>query len=188
MTDSFFKYAAIAAIAATMSVAASAQSFVKGDNVAGVSIGFGGYYSGALYSGSGVSRIPAISLYYENCVKDNLFDAKSSLGIGGYLGYTSIKVADVLKTSNTVIGVRGALHYGLGDKFDAYTGLMLGYDIVSWKWLDTYGGLLGGNASSSGLAFSWFLGGRYYFTDTFAAFAELGWGVAVFNIGVALKF
>ena len=166
----------------TAHVSAQTPSFVKGDNVAGISIGFGGYYSGALYSG--VKRMPAISLYYENCVKDNLFDEKSSLGIGGMLGYTSAKVENSFKTSHTTIGVRGALHYAFVDKLDTYTGLMLGYDIVTWKWVGTdWGG-----AASSGLAFSWFLGARYYFTDNLAVFAELGYGVAIFNIGVALKF
>ena len=154
----------------------------KGDNIAAAGIGFGGYYSGALYSG--VKRMPAISLYYEHIVKDNLFDEKSALGIGGMLGYTSAKVNNSFKTSNTVIGVRGSLHYSFVDKLDTYTGLMLGYDIVSWKW----DGIDYGGSASSGLAFSWFLGARYYFTDKVAAFAELGYGVAVLNLGVALKF
>ena len=165
-------------------VSGQTPSFVKGDQVAGISIGFGGYYSGALYSGSGVSRVPAITLYYENCVKDNLFNEKSSLGIGGTLGYTSIKVSNVLKQSNIVIGARGALHYAFVDKLDTYTGLMLGYQIVNTKW-DGYD--LGG-ATGSGLVGSWFLGARYYFTGTLAGFAEIGYGVAIFNIGLALKF
>jgi len=187
MKSVFLKKVAIVAIAAvTMSVAVQAQTttFNKGDNLAGVSIGFGGYYSGAFYNN--VSRMPAISFYYENCVKDNLFDEKSSLGIGGMLGYTSAKWSDYWKVSNTVIGARGALHYAFVDKLDTYTGLMLGYEIVSWKYYDS--GFKGSGTAASGLAFSWFLGARYYFTDTVAAFAELGYGVAVFNVGVSLKF
>ena len=183
------KKAAIIVIAVvTMSMVAQAQvpSFNKGDNVVSVGVGIGGYYSGSFYSGSGVNRMPAISLYYENCVKDNLFDAKSSLGIGGMVGYTSAKWSNYWKTSHTTFGVRGALHYALVNKLDTYTGLMLGYDVVSWKYYDTYY-KSSGNAASD-IAFSWFLGARYYLTDTFAAFAEVGYGVANFNLGLTLKF
>jgi hypothetical protein len=88
--------------------------------------------------------------------------------------------------SHTVIGVRGALHYQLGDKFDAYTGLFLGYDIVSWKYDDSWSGAKG--SVGSAFDYSWFLGARYYFTDTFAAFGELGVGLAPVNLGVSLKF
>jgi len=185
---SIFKKAAIVAIAlVTISVSAWAQtsSFVKGDNVVGASIGFGGFYSGSWYSSA--SRLPFIALYYENCVKDNLFDENSALGIGAILGHTSIKWSDNWKYSNTIIGLRGALHYAFVDNLDTYTGLMLGYDIWSHKY---YGSWSGGNYSggSSGLAFSWFLGARYYFNDNIAALCELGYGVAPINIGLALKF
>ena len=157
---------------------AQIPSFNKGDNVAGVSIGLGGYYSGSFYTGSGVSRLPYIGLYYENCVKDNLFDEKSAIGIGGMLGHTSVK-GNGWNSSVTVLGFRGALHYAFVDKLDTYTGLMLGYNIYN------YSGYTGHN---SGLYLGWFLGARYYFTDTFAALAELGYGAAVLNLGVALKF
>ena len=164
-----------------IAVQASAQipSFNQGDNVAGATIGFGGYYSGSYWNN--VTRIPLISLYYENCVKDNLWDEKSSLGIGGMLGYTSVKYEN-WKTSTTVLGFRGALHYAFVDKLDTYTGLMLGYNIISWND-DIY---KYGNGSHVYIA--WFLGARYYFTDTFAALAELGVGAASINLGVAFKF
>ena len=188
MTSIFKKVAIIAIAAVTMSGVANAQtpSFVKGDNVAGVSIGFGGYYSGTFYKGSGISRMPFIAAYYENCVKDNLWDDKSSLGIGGMVGYTQIKIADWYTVSDLILGVRGALHYAFVDKLDTYTGLMLGYDIYNIKWADGSTTHIG--EGTSGLAISWFLGARYYFTDNFAAFAELGYGVAVINFGVSIKF
>ena len=183
----FFKKAAIVAIAATaINVAAIAQSsFVKGDNVVGVSIGFGGYYSGTYYRD--VTRIPYIALYYENCVKDNLFDEKSAIGIGAMVGHTSVTWSDFYRTSTTNIGIRGSLHYAFVEKLDAYTGLMLGYNIVSWKWLGTSPGYGDGNAASRVYG-SWFLGARYYFNDNVAVFSELGYGAAVFNVGLALKF
>ncbi|MDR2926846.1 MAG: hypothetical protein LBV41_01375 [Cytophagaceae bacterium] len=180
--------AAVACLAAfTFGATAGAQNFTKGDNVASGAIGFGGYYSDVLYSEG--SSLPVISLYYERGIKDNLWDEKSSIGIGGMLGYTSFDYGGLggFKTSHTVIGARGALHYQFVDKLDTYTGLFLGYDIVSFKWNDsTWGGT--NNAAGSAFDYSWFIGARYYFTGTFAVFGELGVGLAPVNIGVALKF
>jgi hypothetical protein len=181
------KKAAVIIIAAvTMNMVANAlTSFDQGDKVVGVAIGLGGYYSGSYYSD--VSRLPFISFYYEQCVKDNLFDEKSSLGIGGMLGYTQVKLSDWWKTNTTVIGLRGALHYGFVDKLDTYAGLMLGYNVVSWKWLDNSLSSGSGNASS-GLALGGYIGARYYFSDNIAAFAEAGYGAGNLNLGIALKF
>lgn len=162
-------------------------SFQQPDKVAGLSIGLGG----TLYSGydSGFSRTPAISLTFEQCVKDNLFDENSSLGIGGVVGFASAKYnapgdAWSWKSTNFILGGRGALHYEFLENLDTYTGLMLGYNIVSTK----YTGDVSQGASGGGFAWAWYLGGRYYFSESLAAFAELGYGIAVLNLGVALKF
>lgn len=156
-----------------------------------VSLGVG--LGGTLYTGSGYSsKMPLISLSYERCLKDNLFDEKSSLGIGGIVGYTSSKWeygGYGWKYSDIVIGVRGALHYQFVNKLDTYTGLMLGYNISSAK---TIGHIpefdWGYSASTGGFAWSWYLGARYYFSNSLAGFAELGYGVSVLNLGIALKF
>jgi len=157
------------------------NTFNKGDKVVNLGVGFGSN----LYSGSGYdSKTPPISASYEVGVKDDLFDEFSSLGVGGYVGYTGAKYAYLggsTKFSSIVIGARGALHYQFIDDLDTYTGLMLGYNIVSVSGTDFPG------ASASEFAFSWFLGGRYYFSDKFAGLVELGSGVAYFTIGVAIK-
>ena len=59
---------------------------------------------------------------------------------------------------------------------------MLGYNIVSAKVTG-----LGAAASSSGLAYSGFVGGRYYFSEKLAAFAEIGYGISVLTFGVSFK-
>ena len=192
MKNVFFKKMAIVAIAAvTMSVAAHAQipTFNKGDNLVGAGIGFGG----TLYSGSGYSnKMPAISFHYEHCVVDNLWDEKSSIGVGGILGYTSAKweySGYGWKYSSVIIGARGSLHYAFVDKLDTYAGLMIGYNIVSAKETGSY--RIGENTyrrSRSAACSYFFVGGRYYLTDNFAAFAELGYGIAIINLGVSIKF
>jgi hypothetical protein len=63
---------------------------------------------------------------------------------------------------------------------------MLGYNIVSAKEYGT-GQWSSFSSEASGLAFSWFLGGRYYFSEKFAGLLELGFGIAYLNIGIALK-
>src|SRR3546814_904514 len=169
-------------------VSAQEQTFQHQDQVVALGIGLGGnLYSGGY--GSGFSRTPAISLTYENCVKDNLFDENSSLGIGGLLGFASAKYSAPgddwsWKSTNFILGARGGLHYQFIDKFDTYTGLMLGYNVVSTK----YTGSVDHGAAGGGFTWAWYLGGRYYLGESMAAFAELGYVIAVLNLGVALKF
>ena len=165
----------------------SQNTFNKGDKVVNLAIGLGNrLYSGGSYS----SVTPAISGSYEYGIKDNLFDANSSLGVGAYLGYTGSKYnygsGYGYKYSDIIIGARGALHYQFIDHLDTYAGLMLGYDIVSAKTFGT--GAPNCNATASAFKFDIFLGGRYYFTDKLAGLLELGSGIAYVNIGVAIKF
>jgi len=160
-------------------------SFAKGDNVLGLNIGFGGNVYGSGYT----SKIPLISLKYEYCIKDNLFDAKSAIGIGAMVGYTSAKYAPLgwgWKYTNVILGVRGALHYQFVNRLDTYAGLMLGYDVVSTKEIGT----VGAGFSSNGSSFTWnfYIGGRYWFTNRLAAMAEIGAGVSILDVGIAYKF
>ena len=168
---------------------AQESTFKQGDKVLNLGIGFGSTF----YSGTGYKAgVPPISASLEFGVKDGVLD-KGSIGIGGYLGYSSHKW-DYLssgwgwKYTNIIIGVRGVFHYPLVDKLDTYTGLLLGYNIATSK---EYGNAIPGynySASSGGVAYSWFIGGRYYFSDSFAGMLELGYGITYLNLGVALKF
>jgi len=171
-------------------VSAQIPTFTKSDNILGVSIGFGGnLYTGyAFYKG--YSRTPAISVYFENCVVDNLFDEKSSIGVGGMLGYTSAKYTGTYgwgwKSTNTIIGARGAFHYAFVDKLDTYAGVVAGFKINTWKWNGS--GYTDSDIGGSGLTSYLFVGARYYFNNSFAAFGELGYGISLLNLGVSLKF
>ena len=162
------------------------NTFNKGDKVLNLAIGLGN----RLYSGSAYSKItPAISGSFEVGVIDELFDENSSLGVGGYVGYTSAEYTYGpgygWKYTDIVIGARGLVHYQLVDDLDSYAGAMLGYDIVSSKTFGT--GVFDGSASASGVDFALFVGGRYYFTEKIAGLLELGYGIAYLNLGVAIK-
>ena len=171
---------------AIVGVNAQSLSFDKGNHVANLTIGFGN----ARYSSGTTSSIPPIAVSYEVGVANNIFD-KASIGVGGYLGYTSAKwdfgYGYSWKSTNIIVGVRGALHYPLVDKLDTYVGLMLAYDINSWTETGTSLGLTGSSSSYGGIFVPGFVGARYFFTDKLAGLAELGWGIAYFNVGLALK-
>ncbi len=156
------------------------STFKKGDKALNLGIGFGSSYYGGFYT----SHMPALSASLEVGVADGILD-KGSIGVGGYIGYSSAKYSTYWKTTNFLIGARGSFHYPLVNKLDTYTGLQLGYNVFSTKYYDnTY--TTGGSAST--LQFAWFAGARYYFSNNIAVFAEVGYGVAYLTVGIALKF
>jgi hypothetical protein len=156
------------------------STFKKGDKALNLGIGFGSSYYGGFYT----SHMPALSASLEVGVADGILD-KGSIGVGGYIGYSSAKYSTYWKTTNFLIGARGSFHYPLVNKLDTYTGLQLGYNVFSTKYYNnTY--TTGGSAST--LQFAWFAGARYYFSNNIAVFAEVGYGVAYLTVGVALKF
>ena len=163
------------------------NTFNKGDKVVNLGLGLGSIlYTGSYYT----SKIPPVSASFEYGVKDELFDEKSSLGVGGYLGYTGAKWEYMnwgWNYNSIIVGGRGALHYQLIDKFDTYTGIMLGLNIVSSKTFGSGGAWNNYSTAGGGITYSWFLGGRYYFTDKLAGLLELGYGVSYLNLGIALK-
>lgn len=173
----------------TIFVVSNAQTptFEKGNGVASLTIGLGN----ALYSSGATSSVPPISASYEVGVVENVFD-RGVIGVGGYVGYTSATWEYNFlgswswKSTDLIIGVRGALHYPFVDNLDTYAGLMLAYNINTWKETgtvstgytrDSYGGII----------LPGFVGARYYFNEKFAGVAELGWGIAYLNIGIAVK-
>jgi hypothetical protein len=168
-------------------ILAQESTFVKGDKVVSLGIGFGtGLYSGTGYT----TTLPPLSGAFEIGVKDGIFE-KGTIGVGGEIGYSGHKWEYSgwgWKYSNIIIGARGNLHYPLAKKLDTYTGLILGFNIVSTKEFGTAYPGYDYTASSSGLFVGWVVGGRYYFTDKFAGMVEVGVGLVYLNLGVALKF
>ena len=167
-------------------LSAQETTFSKGDKALNLGIGFGStWYSGTFYH----STVPPISASLEFGVADNVIE-KGSIGVGPYLGYSAYKWEYSgwgYKYTNVLIGIRGNFHYPLVDKLDTYAGLLLGYNVVSSKEYGTIG-IYDYTASGSALRSAGFIGARYYFKETFAVMAELGYGVTYLNLGIALKF
>lgn len=181
----------IIAIAVMLSIGAKAQesTFNAGDIVFNAGLGLGT----SLYSGSGyTSFLPPVSISGEYGFQEDFLTEDLTLGIGGYLGFAGAEYKTRFgneewgwRYNYTVIGARAAVHYPLVDKLDTYGGLMLSYNLVSSS---TIGNVPPGNdASSGGLGFSIYVGGRYYFNEKFAGMAEVGYGISWLNLGVAFK-
>ncbi len=165
------------------------QPFVTGDKVINVGLGIGS----TLYSGVGYKTVfPPLSASFEYGVTEL---GPGILGIGGYLGFSSYKWDDTFggstygwKYSSTIIGARGNYHYNFAEKLDTYAGLMLGFNVINSKATGDWPSGYDFTANSSAFIWSLYIGGRYYFSDSFAAMLELGYGIAWLNIGVAFKF
>lgn len=159
----------------------SAQPFQKGTNIINAGIGFGSNLGGL-----GDAR-PAISASFEHGQWD--IGGPGVISLGAYVGNTGYSYKSTgytQKWNYTIVGARSAYHYNgftKAPKLDVYGGLMLSYNIMNYK-ADNYDGP---NSYGSGLGFSAYLGGRWFFSDKFGLYAELGHGVSTLNAGIALK-
>lgn len=165
-----------------------AQQFIHGTNVVSAGIGLGSSLGSFHYG----SQTPALSLQYERGVWE--VGGPGLISLGGYAGMKSYKYAGSgysEKWGYTIIGIRSAYHYnGIhSEKFDLYGGLMLSYNIVDYTFRDDQGNHIdGGKNYGSAAGLSLYAGGRYFFTQHVAAYAELGYGVSYLTLGLAFKF
>jgi hypothetical protein len=174
----------VAAITLLATAGHSQEIFAKRDFVGHAGFGIGTYLSGTGFKVS----IPPIVLSGDYGVADNLIaGSNGSIGIGPYIAFMSTKsdfTSYSVKSTFYVIGARGTFHYQFTNDLDTYVGLMFAYKGVSHQFPagQTYSG------SSPGLLPGGFIGARYYFAPNIAAFAELGYGIAALELGVAFRF
>jgi hypothetical protein len=145
--------------------------FSKGTTVAQALIGFGGNYG-----------VP-ITLVAEHGITDKI-------GIGGTIGYgrlsTPFGIWGDYTINHILIGGRGHYHAYTTDKIDVYGAATLGYSVASISYPSTAPSSAQ-TASAGGFIWAGNIGGRYYFNPKFAAVAEIGYGLANVNIGLAMK-
>ena len=119
------------------------------------------------------------------------FGITDEISLGGYIGtaksdiyyqdlYQRMKIADV---NHFLIGIRGLYHFDLSPKFDTYAGLMLAYNAFK-----IHSDMDDSNADPNALTYNILVGGRYHFNEHVGAFFELGYGISIINLGLALKF
>lgn len=167
---------------------ASKTPYAKGQTVGQLGIGVGGL--GGFY---GSSNLPVLSLGLD-------FGIEKNISVGGRVGYTSSTFESPFFVQGTnrnyrwkytyiTIAGRGSYHYPIdNENVDLYGGIDLGYNIVSSKYEgDATTRNIVASASGSYVFWGVHLGGRYYFAKTFAAFAELGYGFGILNVGISMK-
>ena len=143
-------------------------------------VGIGNQFSLAGAKGG----VPPVFASYDHPITE-------AITVGGYLGYTSFStpfLAESFKYSYLIIGARGTYHLDLGpENLDPYGGLLLGYNVVNAKYSGgdlPFGASFG---STSGVAYSFFVGANYNFNEKFGAFAELGYGIAWLQLGLNVR-
>lgn len=179
MKKNFKKIALIIALATVGTFSATAQSYDAGNKLLNVGVGLG-----STLSGSGInSTLPPIGLSFE-------YGFTEKISAGAYVGYSSasqdLGFGFKANYTYTIVGARGSYHFATSDKLDPYFGATLGYNVAT-ATIEPASSLLT-VASASAVLYSLHLGSRYYFTDNIGAFAELGYGIAYLQLGVAVKF
>ena len=166
----------------------NAQEFKNGDMVGNLGFGFGWYGYGY-----GTTSLPAFSLSLEKGIMD--LENIGPLSIGGIVGFKHATYSWYpsydWSWNDIIIAARGAIHYDLFkvSKLYTYGGVALGLRLQSYS----YYYYLSGNYEKAhnnytyGL-FALYVGGRYYFTDKFAAYGELGYGLGYLTLGLSYKF
>ncbi len=181
-----------AAHAQTSKTSQSSDTYGVGTNTISAGIGLGSSIgSGYTYG----SQTPGLSLHYDRGIWEA---GPGVISLGAYVGYKAFKYnySDNFgdnateKWNYTIIGVRGAWHFtGLNvDNLDLYAGVMLSYNDLSFSYSDNQGGAYSGSNYGSAVGFTGFVGAKYFFAGDLGAFAEIGYGVSILNIGLSYKF
>lgn len=114
-----------------------------------------------------------ISFSYDYGLNGHLWDTKSALSVGVLGG-----AAFGNDYTGFYIGPRLGVHYHFMPQLDTYFAFMLGYNVHKH---DDSGkdGVYTGKFRPGG-----HIGARYFFTPNIGAFAELGYGYSILNVGV----
>jgi hypothetical protein len=190
----FYLALLIVFVISTVSVKAqsNSQTYEVGTNVISGGLGLGSSIAGGYTYGS---QTPGISLQFEH----GFWEAGPGvISLGAYLGYKGYKYSFsdgtgysvTEKWNYTIIGARGAYHFtGVNvENLDLYAGVMLSYDNLSFSYSNSQGGTYAGSSYGSSVELSPFAGAKYYFAGDLGGFAELGFGVSIFSIGLSYKF
>jgi len=166
-----------------LAAAVQGQIFQKGNSAVNLGIGIG-----TSLGGLGKAR-PAISASFDHGLWE--MSGPGVISLGGYIGNTGFKYSDMgytAKWNYYVIGARGAYHYNgftKAPKLNLYAGAMLGYNLVKYSSDGTVDDV--STNYGNGIGLSGFLGARWFFSESFGAFGELGYGVSNLNVGLTFK-
>lgn len=160
-----------------LSTSNAQAQYQKGDKLLNLGIGINSYYGGGIPIGA--------------ALEVGITDEISVGGAASYLSHSYGSSIYSWKYSSLYVGGRGSYHVNKllnlnEEKIDLYGGLGLGYRTYTVKDRDpnyNYG------YNNGALTLGGFVGGRYYFSEKMAVYAELGaGGYSNANIGITFKF
>ncbi len=166
--------------------------FREGTTVVNLGLGLGMGYGSHFRS---VDATPAMSISAERGVLEGI--GPGVIGLGGLIGYKGYRYdypGSEYNASwrNIVVLIRGTYHYDLLQvpNLDTYVGASIGARFEHYK--DTYLETVPASEYDPGLGTKFetgvFLGGRYYLTNRIGAFAELGYDMSYFKLGLTGRF
>lgn len=153
---------------------------VKGLNYVNAGIGIG------TFGFNGTGGLPVTAGYERG------FTDKISAGV--FLGMVRTKYLEDFKYKYSIFGIRGSYHFNellniSNPQVDVYGGVSLNYRnyTLKYDWTgdgNKYSEKVTGNTLGVGIH----AGGRYFFSEQFGAYAELGYGLSPLQLGAVLKF
>jgi len=172
-----------------------AQTVRQGDKIISFGIGVGQNYttpSGVYYNSSTKhTSLGPITASYQQVVTDVL--GVGRISAGGTIGmsfhntkYTTLYGTYKSSTTRTILLARAAYHFDLPVKnLDLYAGMGMGIYLYSYRHDADL--KYPGASSSSTFVVTPFGGARYFFSNSFGVYAELGYGLGILNVGMTLK-
>lgn len=174
------------------SINAQTQKFAKGDKDINLGIGFG-----SPWISSGLSTVlPQINATFDLGLRDDW--GPGVFGVGAYVGTSLYRSSTAwiggsdygYRYFNFVVAARATYHYTFVENLDTYGGAVLGFNVSNGRaYGDWPGGVKPSSDNDLDPVHEIFVGAKYYFSGSFAAFSELSTGSSIpyLTIGVALK-
>lgn len=169
------------------------QPFYDGISAFSAGIGYGNtFYGGKDYSAS----IPGLMAAFDHGV---LYvpmgaDVDGVLSVGLMAGWTYSKYSppnwnnDLWLNYNVIlIAARANYYFLFSDTFVPYLSLLGGYNISIHNWGGTALPFTNYDFKESAFALGALAGSRFYFSEYIGMFAEVGWGVNLFTLGVTFN-
>ena len=168
----------------------STPTFHKGFGIINLGMGLFSPNNGYDLFGS-LKSAPALTLAYDRGVVEGI--GPGTIGIGGLIGYKRYSydfpnTDDKATWTDLVLMARGTYHYNLTDnpQLDTYGGISVGFRANFYKNdvspdRDRY------NDDGLHLAYGLFAGARYYLTERFGAFGELGYDMSYLKLGLSYR-
>ncbi len=153
----------------------NAQAYEQGSMVLNLGVGFGGY----LASGVGVSGSFEVGIWPTGDF--------GIIGLGAATGYvfsSGILGVNNVNYTEFSVGPRGTYHFTIipVENLDVYAAVQVLYVFQTTNYKT------GGKNTNTKIYPGGIAGARYFFSDFFGVFAELGYGVTYVAGGIALKF